>query len=203
MCMQVVSVREPLAGVTFEAGKLHWLMSHPSFVLLYFICCEWPLFSCCCFKTKKKKKSPLYKCYICLFGLEGCYCPEKKSWINFSPTQILEKRLRLQATLMSAPTLKLGSSLLPRVLGGGSKSFHRSAEQTLRSEIPRGSPLQENGPLPLPLLASADSDFLPEAKWQYFFEAWLSCCFRVKHFRASIVLPHINWVGVPTTSLIE
>lgn len=51
-----LNIRKTRTSLTFEAKKLCWSMSHFSFVLLFFICREWPLFSCCCFVTTATTK---------------------------------------------------------------------------------------------------------------------------------------------------
>lgn len=48
-----LDVRKTLGGLTFEAKKLHWLMSHFSCLLLYFVGYEGPLFPHSCFMAIK------------------------------------------------------------------------------------------------------------------------------------------------------
>lgn len=111
VCLQWLNTSKTWVSLTLEAKKLCWLMSHFSFFLFFFVCCEWPLFSCCCFMTiKKKNERRLCKYYIHLFGLEGSRYKRNPGLIFFFHPD-LKGISKLWATLSSAPDLKLGSSV--------------------------------------------------------------------------------------------
>lgn len=103
-----LDVRKTLGGLTFEAKKLHWLMSHFSCLWLYFISYEWPLFSQSCFMAIKI--TPTMQILYSSFWPKGKLLQEK-SWIFFFFYPDLKGKARLGTTLESAPYRKVGSFL--------------------------------------------------------------------------------------------
>lgn len=82
VCLQWLNTSKTWVSLTLEAKKLCWLMSHFSLFLFFFVCCEWPLFSCCCFMTIKKKWTPTVQILYSSLWPRGKPLQEK-SWINF------------------------------------------------------------------------------------------------------------------------
>ena len=164
-----LDVRETLAGLTFEAKKVHWPMSHFSFCFTssavndpyFLIPILWQL-------KKKKGRTPTVQ-ILYSFPWPGGKLLQEKSWIFF----FFPFRSERKCQVLSNPSISPSSEArIPRALGWESESFHMWANHTLKFyEAPL---CRKKGPLPLKLLASTERHLLPEANWECSCEALLS-----------------------------